>query len=1385
MEVNSIKTMSDEESQKVSGILPAEQPGIIIAMETKKVVEQEGRDAKNLIAYHLSNRDDFISKKRTSLSKIPLKKSFTTKWILSRKPVARVRSASTGRDKRSELQARYWALLFGNLQRVINEIYQTVECYENLSSCQETILVLENYIRDFKALAEWFRVSWDYEAMPQRPQSLAWEVRKSNPVPLRIRAKSLSSPSPTLGSNNSSPSPSFSENSFTVEETDIQRTSRRKLLDLITGCNDSKMNKLCSMELNASKMSAKINNIDMKRQEMVNITEMHSKKLYVNLDNPIDNITSGRKTCDNIQEFESKTENYSQTEYIITDSFDGKCDQYSQTDLDDENLTLEQWNQKYVDTPLNMSNNLENIELNRVTENDHAMQTLNACIQLPSSGVKSTIEPKSFNVISKCGSLPIRSVGNPVNKPIFTTCSLKKPRSFSQQKCNTVTKNYVRKPLQNFAVRTHNKSIINNFDKKNMSSNSTRNDPTSLHTNVNKTLPSRSKTMVEITNRNNRIRDIQIMSKATSRQGIDNSTSILKVSPQSGSDLVGDPLHRDQLNCNLDSKTLPKEDSDGWLTVKVKRRTSLHWANRFNFPSGSASLPSLALKGNENTFEQSENSSFKDETVELKLTQSKKDAKKGVENTPIPLKLSGNSSQQKRSLCNSTNNYTKVSIPKLQNIKNSDATNKCQRFTAHNFTNKIENSKCNLVSPITIFSRTTGPPNEKSGLTGLKLTTLRKEYIRSINKNQDLRSPHNNLETIGKSVSHDLHDKMEYPTNVDMHIPANVGLSKAMCDLYVSYNETANTKITAELCISSSDELDDKDESDDDQRKLLEEQESLERQIRELENTEIDVDTETDETDCDAILDMKDNDVFSGQFDITQTNNDDLSLEIRYQSLLSEMSLGERVETLATLQAIVSRHPGRAQELHQKLSSPSRCRSLHETLKKYQSKQTRAQAKRETLNKEKAQKIQSLLARVEDVKAAKQQLIANKRHRMEERLQRAADNRTQYLKDKIRKAHDEEEKMKEIAFIKSLEAQNKRLDFIESWKEQEGRLLDLEQERQKKVEEKAAKEAAVEKRRQELELERRRKLEKMNETRKEREQRIGEMQEKREKLRQQTARNKARDREERLLALQAQQQHSTEELQRKIFQKQQESARRHEENIEHIRQRALELSIPSRCFDENGQRIESAESAGDGDLSSIVSDVSPEYTSKSVKRRLKKINQKLQQKTEEYFSSLEQVPSYMKRDSEVPKLLSIIKKGGGSQGIERPLGQLLRIMAKVQVVDYQCFWLLDGLCVISKIIRNVADPAENEISRRAIIIAIQIYRNSCSQCPQIARHAILGNSYTNLCDALLQSLQKQDEKTPLHPVELSTELMLACISPFHTQTQPHPKFVDRLPYVIR
>ena len=60
-------------------------------------------------------------------------------------------------------QARYWAFLFENLRRAVDDLYRTCESDENIPATKEVILVFENYVRDFRNLADWLRLKWEYE----------------------------------------------------------------------------------------------------------------------------------------------------------------------------------------------------------------------------------------------------------------------------------------------------------------------------------------------------------------------------------------------------------------------------------------------------------------------------------------------------------------------------------------------------------------------------------------------------------------------------------------------------------------------------------------------------------------------------------------------------------------------------------------------------------------------------------------------------------------------------------------------------------------------------------------------------------------------------------------------------------------------------------------------------------------------------------------------------------------------------------------------------------------------------------------------------------------------------------------------------------------------
>ncbi|XP_035392118.1 S phase cyclin A-associated protein in the endoplasmic reticulum isoform X5 [Electrophorus electricus] len=274
-----------------------------------------------------------------------------------------------------------------------------------------------------------------------------------------------------------------------------------------------------------------------------------------------------------------------------------------------------------------------------------------------------------------------------------------------------------------------------------------------------------------------------------------------------------------------------------------------------------------------------------------------------------------------------------------------------------------------------------------------------------------------------------------------------------------------------------------------------------------------------------------------------------------------------------------ARPPGHGIHMHEKLSSPSRRRTIAESKKKHEEKQLKAQQLRDKLREEKTHKLQKLLEREKEVRKWKEELLDQRRRMMEEKLVHAEFKRELQLQAIVKKAQEEEAKVNEIAFINTLEAQNKRHDVLAKLNEYEQRLNELQEERQKRQEEKQARDEAVQERKRALEAERQARVEELLMKRREQEARIEQQRQEKERAREDAARERARDREERLAALSAAQQEAMEELQKKIQLKARrlpplphtglissrplphdESSRRHMEQIEQRKGKAAELS---------------------------------------------------------------------------------------------------------------------------------------------------------------------------------------------------------------------------------
>ena len=141
--------------------------------KVRRIVAEEGRTARNLIAWSvpLESKDDDGKSKCQTGGKSKRTIQGTHKTTKQNTAVdCKITPATTGdkhfdksptktrHPRKIDLRARYWAFLFDNLRRAVDEIYVTCESDQSVVECKEVLMMLDNYVRDFKALIDWIQL---------------------------------------------------------------------------------------------------------------------------------------------------------------------------------------------------------------------------------------------------------------------------------------------------------------------------------------------------------------------------------------------------------------------------------------------------------------------------------------------------------------------------------------------------------------------------------------------------------------------------------------------------------------------------------------------------------------------------------------------------------------------------------------------------------------------------------------------------------------------------------------------------------------------------------------------------------------------------------------------------------------------------------------------------------------------------------------------------------------------------------------------------------------------------------------------------------------------------------------------------------------------------
>lgn len=634
-------------------------------------------------------------------------------------------------------------------------------------------MVLENYLRDFNALTEWFRLKWDYEntPVPQRPTSLAWEISKTN---LSKSTNRSGKSTPTLGSgrsspcgsgkisprilNVSSPLPTHNEN---INEKSVytfldnkENGVNNKINNVITVIKDGTKNDLEEYE-NKEKVNIAAN----KTNPIARVTE----KAPPGIDSP----SEDQKTYDvlrkiGVQSSEKSTSTEDDFPRLpVKKSCTIKVNQECQTEDCDKKVCVNA--NKNVKVELNKPVPIKNIQSSKP-----AYST--ALTRSASAKVVST-RPK-VDIINK----PTLSTSAKAVKKIVkqTTVNTSKP-SMSSTLRNTLARSKTLGDMKSLQEIPQNRPI------------KTQPKNNSKTTVSNKTAPTRtSQNSFKRTNSN--MNDNGVKDCSSSAETLVNhckSTETINVSRNS----IASSME------TLSNESVKKDNlqTDGWLTVKCRSRfksngkgrksdTALSWATRFHQVSATASLPALAL-------------------------------------LPEPNEAAKNDS-------NTSNINNKNNIQKPFRSDNKVPQNPEVKFNKFNLRRSHT-----TVSKLTTTDKSSNiQSNEKNKANFMRKAAEREKY-------KDL---HKNI--------------IEADTDTDDEIK----LKEAQDDLASEEEHRKKAK------------------------QLTDEEERLNQEIAKLQGLEIDVDTETDETETDGELQCDEQ-----RINCTNIDNDQLSLEARYEPMLA------------------------------------------------------------------------------------------------------------------------------------------------------------------------------------------------------------------------------------------------------------------------------------------------------------------------------------------------------------------------------------------------------------------------------------------------------------------------------------------------------------------